>query len=173
MRRTSILSVTLLALACAKGEAPSAPPPAPTAPQPTSAPAPVEAAVDEPVSKDSIFTLVGTVAKIEIEERSLGEAAAAKKYTLSDPAKVAAALTAIDLQQIPNGARRRCPDTIVLHFQDAGGVARGGLGLCNTTTINDASALEGPEAFAGPIRGGVKLADEAALKKLLIEARGG
>lgn len=173
MRGTLICSVTLLSLACAKSEAPSAPPPAPTAPSPTSAPARVEGDTAEPVSKDSIFTLVGTVAKIEIEERSLGEAAAAKKYSLSDPAKVAAALSAIDLQQIPNGPRRRCPDTLVLHFHDASGAARGGLGLCNTTTLNDASPLEGPEAFAGSIRGGVKLADEAALKKLLIEARGG
>lgn len=172
MRRASILLVTLLALACAKNEAPTAPPAA-AAPPPTSAPAPVEADPAEPVSKDSIFTLVGTVAKIEIEERSPGEAAAAKKYSLSDPAKVAAALAAIDLQQIPNGPRRRCPDTITLHFHDPSGVARGGLGLCNTTSINDTSTLEGPEAFAGTIRGGVKLADEGALKKLLIEARGG
>lgn len=173
MCRASIFAVTLLTLACAKNEAPTAPPAAaaPPAPPPTSAP--VEEAAAEAVSKDSIFTLVGTVAKIEIEERSPGEAAPAKKYSLSDPAKVAAALAAIDLQQIPNGPRRRCPDTITLHFHDPSGAARGGLGLCNTTALSEASPLEGPEAFAGSIRGGVKLADEAALKKLLIEARGG
>lgn len=171
--RTPILLLTISTLACAKAETPT--PAAPSAPPPaTPAPAAPEAPAAAAEKQETLAVLLGAVAKIDVEERSLGAAGATagKKYAIADAAKIQAALSAVGLEQVADGAQRRCPDTLVLHLVDAAGAEKGAIGLCNTTALTEASALEGPEFFQGSTRGGIKLADEGALKKLLLEAAG-
>ena len=89
--------------------------------------------------------------------------------TVSDPAAVEAMVAAAGPTATPGGSLRKCPDTIALAFADGAGASLGTVGFCNSGgALTADSPLEGPQLTRGSDTIAVTLADEPALRALVL-----
>lgn len=128
--------------------------PAPTAttpaPQPTTPPEP-----PKPPPAPALKDTLGEIKSIDVA------AGKTKKPEITKAADVDAVLKAIGLDQTAEGALRKCPDDLTLSLKDKDKKVKGMVGLCNVEGLGPEFWTEGGE------RKGIKVSDEAGLRKVL------
>ena len=177
---STLLASTILLVGCGSAPEPAAmpepppaaaPPPSPEPPPAEAAPAtpPAETAAPPPAPPPAVLKdVIGKVAKIEVREVELG-AGVKSTRSYSKAADIDAILKAVGVDQAATGPKRRCPDTVQVVFLDEAGAEKGLLGLCGGLGAKD--ELQGAEFGATMSdRGGLSIADAAALKKALNKA---
>ncbi len=127
--------------------------PAPTATTP--APQPTTPEPPKPPPAPALKDTLGEIKSIDVA------AGKTKKPEITKAADVDAVLKAIGLDQSAEGVLRKCPDDLTLSLKDKDKKVKGMVGLCNVEGLGPEFWTEGGE------RKGIKVSDEAGLRKVL------
>jgi hypothetical protein len=132
----------------------------PTEPVPTATAtaAPTATTPPEPPKPPPAPALKDTLGEIKSIDVAAGKT---KKPEITKAADVDAVLKAIGLDQTAEGALRKCPDDLTLSLKDKDKKVKGMIGLCNAEGLGPEFWTEGGE------RKGIKVSDEAGLRKIL------
>lgn len=131
-------------------------------------PAPPRDTQDHAVPGDVVTTNAFTGATVATVLAYDAVGAAPRRREVTDAATVAAMIAAAAPTEQPGQGLRKCPDTYAVEFSDAARGSFGSLGFCNSGPLTVDTALEGPQLNRGGTTIAVTIADEPALRALVV-----
>ncbi len=129
---------------------------------------PPQAPAQPPSSGEVVTTNAFTGATVATVLAYDAMGAAPRSRQVTDATTVAAMIAAAAPTEVPGQGLRKCPDTYAVEFSDATRGSFGSVGFCNGDALTAETPLEGPQLNRGSSTVAVTLADEPALRALVV-----